>query len=177
MNRNSGITNSLLPTFSYWINEIYLTFSIVNGDLRLTAGFSGLLEVYYNGWGFICDDGWNNVDANTICKILGHETVITTLTSRYNETTNYKLSYISCSGSETSILDCGYSLYSYCSADEHIYIECGPGRDNIYTIVSANNEGTNSLKSNNLIRKARSFTIFSKYLLRYKLKFSIYKTF
>ena len=100
--------------------------------------------MYYNGWGFICDDGWDIVDARTTCKILGYETVITTLTSRYNETTNYKLRNIRCSGSETSILDCRYSLSSRCSADEHIYIECGPGRDIIYTIVSANNEGTNN---------------------------------
>ena len=121
-----------------------MTFPIANGDLRLTAGFSGLLEVYYNGWGFICDDGWDIIDANTTCKILGYETVITTLTSRYNETINYKLRYISCSGSETSILDCGYSLSSDCHAYEHIYIECGPGRDIIYTIVFANNERTNN---------------------------------
>ena len=107
--------------------------------------------MYYNGWGFICDDGWDIVDANTTCKILGYETVITTLTTRYDATTNYKLHHIRCNGSETSILDCGYSLSSYCSAYEHIYIECGPGRYNINTIDFSNNERT-SLKNNALIR-------------------------
>ena len=102
---------------------------LAHGELRLTGGFSGLLEVYYNGWGFICDDGWDSTDANTTCRILGYESVIATSIGQYNSSTNYKLNNIECQGSETSILDCNYRIYSLytCSGSEHIYIECGPG--------------------------------------------------
>ena len=115
---------------------------IGNGAIRLTGGHIGLLEVYYNGWGFICDDGWDNIDANTTCKILGYETAIATSIRGYNASTNYKLNYIDCSGSETNILDCSYQIYTpnYCSAYEHIYIECGPGeyisRDHNYFLMA-----------------------------------------
>ena len=102
----------------------------MNGNLRLTEGEKGLLEVYYNGWGFICDDGWSTVNAETMCKIIGFETAITTSIGRNDTSTNYKLNHISCSGGETNILDCSYQTYitNDCSSYEHIYIECGPGK-------------------------------------------------
>ena len=44
--------------------------------VRLTRGgytSEGLVEVYCNGqWGTICDDGFNDDDANAICKQLGY---------------------------------------------------------------------------------------------------------
>ena len=127
----------------------------MNGDLRIKGNSSGLLQVYYNGWGFICDNGWDTVDANTTCRILGYDTVTMTSIAKYNASTNYKLFDIRCTGGENSILDCGYRTYSsssLCSAYEHVYIECGPGRYNINTIDFSINEGT-SLKSNGLIRR------------------------
>ena len=102
----------------------------MNGDLRLTKGDNGLVEVYYNGWGYICDNGWDAVDSNTMCMILGYEVATSTTTGVYHSSTNYKLSDINCQGNEVSILDCSYSIItssSYCSNDEHISILCGPG--------------------------------------------------
>ena len=102
----------------------------MNGDLRLTGGDIGLVEVYYNGWGFICDDGWDTVDSNIICMILGYEVAASNTTGTYHSSTNYKLSDINCQGNEVSILECNYSIYtssSNCSSNEHISISCGPG--------------------------------------------------
>ena len=106
-----------------------MRFCLGYGDLRLTRGFSGLLEVFYNGWGFICDHGWSIIEANTVCKILGYEKVITTSIGRYNVSTIYKLNSVSCQGNETNILECSYSTLDVdiCSANEHIFVECGPG--------------------------------------------------
>ena len=102
----------------------------MNGGLRLTGGDSGLVEVYYNGWGYICDDGWDTVDSNTMCVILGYEVAKSTTTGTYHSSTNYKLNHINCQGNEVSILDCSYSIYTSspnCSSKEHISISCGPG--------------------------------------------------
>ena len=45
------------------------------GDIRLQGGpsaTSGRVELCVNGnWGTICDDGWDNNDANVACRQLG----------------------------------------------------------------------------------------------------------
>ena len=118
----------MFSTVNIFCTNLYF-YSIVNGDLRLAGGDSGLVEVYYNGWGYICDDAWGTSDSNAACRILGYGSSLSTTTSSYHVSTNYKLNYINCGGSEASILDCGYSLYTpgFCSRYEHVYITCGPG--------------------------------------------------
>ena len=48
-----------------------------NGDLRLAGGpgdHAGRVEVCFNGnWGSVCEDGWTNIDALTVCSILGFD--------------------------------------------------------------------------------------------------------
>ena len=102
----------------------------------MTEGNRGILEVYYYGWGFVCDDGWTNLNSNVSCRILGYGSALSTNTSYYYSDVDYKLDYIGCSGNETNILECSYALYStyspgYCSSSEHIYITCSPGKFNL----------------------------------------------
>ena len=102
----------------------------------MTNGDRGILEVYYDGWGFVCDDGWNELNSNVTCSILGYSSAASTVTSYYDSDVDYKLIFIGCSGNETDILECDYDLYStysssYCSSYEHIYITCNPGKFNL----------------------------------------------
>ena len=45
--------------------------------MRLSGGqthYEGRVEICYNGvWGSICDSNWTPVEANLVCKTLGHQ--------------------------------------------------------------------------------------------------------
>ncbi|KAI6650378.1 hypothetical protein LOD99_5815 [Oopsacas minuta] len=124
-----------------------------DGTVRLTEGDNGLVEVYLNGsWGFICDDGWDETDADVTCQILGYPSATQSDTGRYHPDTNYTLLNFYCVGNETSLLDCPHSYYSdyspgFCSVDEHVYISCAPSIDIIPVITSPNQSIEQTLPS------------------------------
>ena len=89
------------------------------------------MEVFYDGqWGYVCDDGWIEVNGDVICHILGYGDAISNRTSYYSSDVNYRLNYINCIGGEDTLLDCSYWVYMpySCSSHEHVYISCLPGK-------------------------------------------------
>ena len=61
-----------------------LIFILIDGALRLISGSpmsssdpggsAGRLEIYYRGfWGTVCDNGFDQTDADVVCRQLGDE--------------------------------------------------------------------------------------------------------
>ena len=116
------------------ITAIYSKLCILfleEGQVRLTNGDNGLLEVYFDGeWGYVCDDGWIEANGDVVCGILGYEGALSSSIYHYASDVNYRLNFINCAGGEETLLNCSYGIYTpnYCGTYEHIYISCRPGK-------------------------------------------------
>ena len=77
---------------------------LVNGPL---AG-EGRVEIFHNNrWGTICDDSFDDADAETICSQLGYFDGFARTVAAYGEGTGQIwLDQLECNGYESSILHC-----------------------------------------------------------------------
>ncbi|PIK61635.1 putative deleted in malignant brain tumors 1 protein-like, partial [Apostichopus japonicus] len=132
--------------------------SPVEGSLKIVDGFSvysGRIEIYHNGeWGTICDDDWDDDDAQVACRQLGYPTVDSYGGSayygdRYGSSANYGDRYDSsayygesyggsaqygpimlddviCDGSEYMLTQCGHNgWYQHnCDHGEDAWVTC-----------------------------------------------------
>ena len=81
-----------------------------------SSAHHGYVEVLgSNGeWGVVCDDEFDNNDANVVCKMLGFPSAVRALASStaddlYGKAPsgdNFVLSKLKCTGNENSIFDC-----------------------------------------------------------------------
>ena len=101
--------------------------------VRLVGGSSyneGRVEVNYNGeWGTVCDDGWDDTDADVVCRQLGFGTY------GYSHNHSYFgqgsgpiwLDNVQCSGSESTLVTCvhlGFNVTRNCSHSEDAGVRC-----------------------------------------------------
>uniref|UniRef100_A0AAZ3PNU7 Neurotrypsin n=1 Tax=Oncorhynchus tshawytscha TaxID=74940 RepID=A0AAZ3PNU7_ONCTS len=80
--------------------------------VRLVGGESvneGRVEVYLQGtWGTVCDDGWTDVNAEVVCRQLGHSGVAKARVMAYfgEGEGPIHVDNVKCSGEERSLVDC-----------------------------------------------------------------------
>ena len=105
------------------------------GDVRLTGSLYdtvGQVEVCINGtsWGTICSDQWRDTDASVVCRHLGYIPYGNTKQNNhylifkfpgaislppgiyfsYNYELPVVISRLNCTGSESNVLDCRYTI-------------------------------------------------------------------
>lgn len=83
-------------------------------QVRLVNGSNdreGRVEVYYNGkWGTVCDDYFDILDAQVICRMVGFPGAISALSGASfgagNDSQDIVLDDLWCQGHETSLVSC-----------------------------------------------------------------------
>ncbi|XP_072168896.1 scavenger receptor cysteine-rich domain-containing protein DMBT1-like [Diadema setosum] len=88
--------------------------------IRLADGNSdreGRVEVNYNGtWGTVCDDAWDDVDADVVCRMLGFPGAVMALPRAHfgPGSGSILLDDVSCYGGEATLLSCWHrGVYSH----------------------------------------------------------------
>jgi hypothetical protein len=72
---------------------------------------SGRLEIFkYGSWGTICDDGFDDNAADVACRQMGFEGGSFEGNQYGAGTGNIKMAYVDCTGSESSLFDCDFSV-------------------------------------------------------------------
>ncbi|XP_065909460.1 uncharacterized protein [Dysidea avara] len=111
---------------------------LLPGHVRLVNGADeteGRVEVYLNGqWGTVCDDWWNNNDANVVCRQLGFFGDSKALSNaRFGYGSGpILLDNVQCVGNERSITDCPANAIGHhnCDHSDDAGVSC-----NLYTVT------------------------------------------
>uniref|UniRef100_A0A3Q2QGR7 SRCR domain-containing protein n=1 Tax=Fundulus heteroclitus TaxID=8078 RepID=A0A3Q2QGR7_FUNHE len=90
---------------------------------------SGRVEIYHNGvWGTVCDDYFDYLDAEVVCKQLGCGRPSTVHASAYfgEGTGEIWLDNVGCSGNEASLSQCSHSGFgsNNCEHSEDVGVTC-----------------------------------------------------
>ncbi|XP_015463729.3 neurotrypsin isoform X1 [Astyanax mexicanus] len=113
--------------------------------LRLVGGleeFEGRVEVYHNGkWGTICDDHWDDIDAEVVCRQLGLGGVPKAWTwSHFGKGSGpILLDGVQCTGNELSLEECPHMPWGQHNCDhmEDAGVSCNPYTDGVLRLVGA----------------------------------------
>lgn len=102
-----------------------------NGDIRLVGSNSssqGRVEVCVsNNWGTVCDNSWENVDAQVACRQAGFafEGAIAMGGSAFGEGTgDIVLDGVTCVGIETRLVDCISRANTNCVHSQDAGVTC-----------------------------------------------------
>jgi len=101
---------------------------IPRDNLRLAdrTPVSGRLEVFSPGigWGGVCNSGWTTLNTRVACRQLGFLDGAGTYQLRHIQSITFALFGVRCSGNESSLFDCAYSVTSTGSCTDPTNIQC-----------------------------------------------------
>jgi hypothetical protein len=125
----------------------------VNGE----SDNEGRVEVCVNNghWGTVCDYGWDNSDAEVVCRQLGYpsEGAMAYGGAHFGSGTGLiVLEDLSCTGNENSIFECDFTTH-LCSHNDDSGVLCQPSNYLLYTLcfsLNINLEPSRSLSSSSL---------------------------
>jgi serine protease 12 (motopsin) len=105
-----------------------------NATIRLKDGnssYSGRVEVLFDGkWGTVCDYGWDQRDAQVVCRQLGYQAGAQAAVNRaqFGEGKDQPIwmGNVRCSGKEKSIRDCAFDSKAHesCSHRQDVGVIC-----------------------------------------------------
>ncbi|KAM8924063.1 neurotrypsin-like [Pelodytes ibericus] len=117
--------------------------------IRLVGGkepFGGRVEVFYDGkWGTICDDHWDDKDAEVICRQLGFSGKPKALVwAHYGQGSGpILLDEVECLGSESSLDSCKKNEWGHHNCDhiEDAGVFCDPFQDGLVRLSGGSHAG------------------------------------
>ncbi|XP_065153009.1 neurotrypsin [Paramisgurnus dabryanus] len=129
-------------------NEAGVVCAVPQGNgapLRLVGGledFEGRVELYHNGrWGTICDDEWDDIDAEVVCRQLGLGGVPKAWTwAHFGKGTGpILLDGVQCTGNELSLEECPHAPWGRHNCDhmEDAAVSCNPYTDGVLRLVGS----------------------------------------
>uniref|UniRef100_A0A4W4EI25 Neurotrypsin n=1 Tax=Electrophorus electricus TaxID=8005 RepID=A0A4W4EI25_ELEEL len=115
--------------------------------LRLVGGeedFEGRVEVYHDGhWGTICDDQWDDMDAEVVCRQLGLGGIPKAWSWAHfgQGGGRIQLDAVQCTGNELSLDECLHSGWEQHNCDhmEDAGVSCNPYTDGVVRLVDGDN--------------------------------------
>ena len=105
---------------------------LIDTGIRLAEGeyaYEGRIEVLYKGeWGTVCDDDFDDDDADVACKMMGMIKAKQWLNSNRHDrpgSGEIWLDDLECTGNESNLFDCTHSANGkYCSHREDVWVYC-----------------------------------------------------
>ena len=106
---------------------------IDDGSVRLVGGShfrEGRVEVCIdNKWGTVCDDEWDDLDAQVVCRQLGfvnnvRARAIQTFQPSAASNVHIWLDNVNCNGNEYKVIDCHYTRPHNCYHYEDAGVNC-----------------------------------------------------
>ena len=90
----------------------------------------GRVEVLANGqWGTVCDDEFDDADAQVICRILGYNEGVARIWSHFGQGSGpIWIDHLRCNGSESDLNDCGFKSEHNCFHEEDAGVICSEQR-------------------------------------------------